>query len=244
MLAPHELKNKAFSKAVRGYNPSEVDDHIEFLIEKYTELYRENAELNRKLRIVGTKLDEIKDEEESIRNTLVGAQKMGEKIIRDANDKADLITGSIKERCDAVIADFKRRMVKEKEEMWLIRTSVLDFKQEVFDIYRKHIEELQSINVNRIEDIVLPNESAIVENILSDVAEAVKNDNAAALMDKESENLNPEAEAVVEEASEAEPVAVAGSAAPVAAEATVANASSADSHEDFFIKSLESLKEE
>lgn len=244
MLAPHELKNKAFSKAVRGYNPSEVDDHIEFLIEKYTELYRENAELNRKLRIVGTKLDEIKDEEESIRNTLVGAQKMGEKIIRDANDKADLITGSIKERCDAVIADFKRRMVKEKEEMWLIRTSVLDFKQEVFDIYRKHIEELQAINVNRIEDIVLPNESAIVENILSDVAEAVKNDNAAALMDKESENLNPEAEAVVEEASEAEPVAVAESAAPVAAEATVANASSADSHEDFFIKSLESLKEE
>lgn len=244
MLAPHELKNKAFSKAVRGYNPSEVDDHIEFLIEKYTELYRENAELNRKLRIVGTKLDEIKDEEESIRNTLVGAQKMGEKIIRDANDKADLITGSIKERCDAVIADFKRRMVKEKEEMWLIRTSVLDFKQEVFDIYRKHIEELQSINVNRIEDIVLPNESAIVENILSDVAEAVKNDNAAALMDKESENLNPEAEAVVEEASEAEPVAVAESAAPVAAEATVANASSADSDEDFFIKSLESLKEE
>lgn len=244
MLAPHELKNKAFSKAVRGYNPSEVDDHIEFLIEKYTELYRENAELNRKLRIVGTKLDEIKDEEESIRNTLVGAQKMGEKIIRDANDKADLITGSIKERCDAVIADFKRRMVKEKEEMWLIRTSVLDFKQEVFDIYRKHIEELQAINVNRIEDIVLPNESAIVENILSDVAEAVKNDNAAALMDKESENLNPEAEAVVEEASEAEPVAVAESAAPVAAEATVANASSADSDEDFFIKSLESLKEE
>lgn len=244
MLAPHELKNKAFSKAVRGYNPSEVDDHIEFLIEKYTELYRENAELNRKLRIVGTKLDEIKDEEESIRNTLVGAQKMGEKIIRDANDKADLITGSIKERCDAVIADFKRRMVKEKEEMWLIRTSVLDFKQEVFDIYRKHIEELQSINVNRIEDIVLPNESAIVENILSDVAEAVKNDNAAALMDKESENLNPEAEAVVEEASEAEPVAVAESATPVAAEATVANASSADSDEDFFIKSLESLKEE
>ncbi len=236
MLAPHELKNKAFSKAVRGYNPSEVDDHIEFLIEKYTELYRENAELNRKLRIVGTKLDEIKDEEESIRNTLVGAQKMGEKIIKDANDKADLITGSIKDRCDAVIADFKRRMVKEKEEMWLIRTSVLDFKQEVFDLYRKQIEELQGINVNRLEDIVLPNESAIVENILSDVADAVKNDNAAALIDKESENLNPEAEAVAEVPVE-EPVAV-----DVKAE-TVPKQGSTNDDEDFFIKSLESLKD-
>lgn len=237
MLAPHELKNKAFSKAVRGYNPAEVDDHIEFLIEKYTELYRENAELNRKLRIVGTKLDEIKDEEESIRATLVGAQKMGEKIVKDATAKAELITGSIKERCDAVIADFKRRMVKEKEEMWAIRTSILDFKQDVFDLYRRHIEELQGINVNRLEDIVLPNESTIVENILSDVAQAVKNDNDAALVDRESEDLNPPADKqeqpAEEEAPKAEP-AVVGAAAE----------EDASDGEDFFIKSLENLKED
>ena len=69
MLAPHELKNKTFGKAVRGYNPNEVDDYIDFLIEKYTELYRENDELERKLKIVVTNLDEIRDEEESIRAT-------------------------------------------------------------------------------------------------------------------------------------------------------------------------------
>lgn len=243
MLAPHELKNKAFSKSVRGYNPSEVDDHIEFLIEKYTELYRENAELNRKLRVVVTKLDEIKDEEESIRSTLVGAQKMGEKIIKDANAKADLITGSIKERCDAVIADFKRRMVKEKEDMWLIRTSILDFKQEVFDLYRKHVEELQAINVNKLEDIVLPNEGAIVETILSDVAEAVKNDNAATLADEEDANLNPTA-------AEEEPVAEEQNAAEETEEAFAEESiiipmedTNVDSDDDFFIKSLEKLKD-
>ena len=77
MLAPHELKNKAFSKSLKGYNAAEVDDYIEFLIEKYTEAYRENSELDRKLRVVVNTLDEIKDEEESIRNTLISAQKMG-----------------------------------------------------------------------------------------------------------------------------------------------------------------------
>jgi len=244
MLAPHELKNKAFSKSVRGYNPAEVDDHIEFLIEKYTELYRENAELNRKLRVVVTKLDEIKDEEESIRSTLVGAQKMGEKIIKDANAKADLITGSIKERCDAVIADFKRRMVKEKEDMWLIRTSILDFKQEVFDLYRKHVEELQAINVNKLEDIVLPNEGAIVETILSDVAEAVKNDNAATLADEEDANLNPttaEEEPVAEEQSVTEETEDGFAEESIILPMEDTNV---DSDDDFFIKSLEKLKED
>ena len=38
MIAPHELKNKEFSKSLRGYSTVEVDEHIAFLIEKYTEL--------------------------------------------------------------------------------------------------------------------------------------------------------------------------------------------------------------
>lgn len=228
MLAPHELKNKAFSKAVRGYSPAEVDDHIEFLIEKYTELYRENAELNRKLGIVVTKLDEIQEEEASIRSTLVSAQKMGEKIIKDATDKADLITDSIKDRCEAVIVDFKRRMVAEKEELWKLRTGVLDFKQEIFELYRKHIEELQGISVNSLEEIVLPNESAIVETILSDVAEAVKSDSIESRKEAEQDNLNP-VTPVEEETKDDDAVIPA-----------VTPASAVD--DDFFIKSLEESK--
>ena len=94
MLAPHELKSKSFSKSLKGYNPSEVDDYIEFLIDKYTELYRENSELERKLRIVVTNFDEIRDEEEAIRSTLLKSQKLGEKIIRDANERAAIQYGT------------------------------------------------------------------------------------------------------------------------------------------------------
>ncbi len=174
MLAPHELKNKSFSKSLKGYNTSEVDEYIEFLIEKYTEAYKENNELERKLRIVVNNLDEIKDEEESIRNTLISAQKMGEKIIRDANERADIITGAIKDRCDSIIAEFKEQLQKEKEEMWTIRTRILDFKKDVFDLYRKHIEELKNLSVNEIEEIVLPNEDAIVSNIFTEVKNTIE----------------------------------------------------------------------
>lgn len=174
MLAPHELKNKSFSKSFKGYNPAEVDEYIEFLIEKYTEAYKENNELERKLRIVVNNLDEIKEEEESIRNTLISAQKMGEKIIRDANERADIITSAIKDRCDAIIAEFKEQLKKEKEEMWTIRTRILDFKKNVFDLYRKHIEELTNLSVNEIEDIVLPDEDAIVSSIFTDVKSTIE----------------------------------------------------------------------
>lgn len=174
MLAPHELKNKTFGKAVRGYNPNEVDDYIDFLIEKYTELYRENDELERKLKIVVTNLDEIRDEEESIRATLVKAQQLGEKIVREANEKADAITDSIKTRCEAIITDFRKQYSAERKEVWQLRNTVLDFKKNVYELYRDHIEELQSISVNELEQLVIPEDTEVVGRILSDVKEAVQ----------------------------------------------------------------------
>ena len=165
MLAPHELKNKTFGKAVRGYNPNEVDDYIDFLIEKYTELYRENDELERKLKIVVTNLDEIRDEEESSRATLVKAQQLGEKIVREANEKADAITDSIKTRCEAIITDFRKQYSAERK-------------------------ELQSISVNELEQLVIPEDTEVVGRILSDVKEAVQTQVDAGEDIKREQDLN------------------------------------------------------
>lgn len=174
MLAPHELKNKTFTRSLKGYNPAEVDEYIRFLLDKYAEAYKENNELDRKLRVVVTNLDEIKDEEESIRSTLISAQKMAEKIIRDANERADVITGAIKDRCDAVIEEFREQLRTEKEEMWELRTRVVEFKKELFDRYREHLEQVREISVNELDEIVLPDEDVVAAQIFRDVKQGVE----------------------------------------------------------------------
>ncbi len=200
MLAPHELKNKPFSKSIKGYNPAEVDEYIEFLIGKYTEVYRENNELERKLHVVVTNLDEIKDEEESIRSTLISAQKMADKIVKDATDRADVITGAIKERCDAVIAEFKEQLKAEKEEMWELRARIVDFKKQLFDLYRGHIESIKNVSVNEIDEIVLPEEDAVVARIFTDVKQGIEESDTEAkkaakdeLEEEKSFTLTPDA---------------------------------------------------
>ena len=191
MLAPHELKNKQFGRTFKGYNPQEVDEYLAFVLEKYTELYRENNELERKLRIVVTNLDEIKDEEESIRSTLISAQKMAEKIIADANDRADVITGAIKDRCDAVIAEFRQQLQAEKEKAWVMRTRIIDFKKSVYELYGKHIAELKDLSVNEIEDIVLPNDDALIAGIFTDVKGRIEEETARRKSERELKNEEP-----------------------------------------------------
>ncbi|MBQ8895281.1 MAG: DivIVA domain-containing protein [Clostridia bacterium] len=209
MLAPHELKNKQFQKTFKGYNPQEVDEYLEFVLEKYTELYRENNELERKLRIVVTNLDEIKDEEESIRSTLISAQKMAEKIIADANDRADIITGAIKDRCDGVIAEFRQQLQAEKEKAWIMRTRIIDFKKSVYELYGKHIAELKDLSVNEIEDIVLPNEDALIAGIFTDVKGRIEEETERRKNARELKNEEPPYSDIAEDDSNAQEIATA-----------------------------------
>lgn len=225
MLAPHELKNKQFQKTFKGYNPQEVDEYIEFLLEKYTEAYRENNELERKLRIVVTNLDEIKDEEESIRSTLIAAQKMAEKITSDAEERASVITGAIKDRCDAVIAEFRQQLQAEKEKAWIMRTRIIDFKKQLYELYGSHIAELKDLSVNEIEDIVLPDDDAIVAGIFTDVKSKIEEETARRKSVKElkAEEVTSIAEAVAEEEAKAAEEAKAEEAKKAAAAEATAN---------------------
>lgn len=48
MLPPHEIKAKDFTHAIRGYSAEEVDEYADFVLKKYTELYRETVRLKQK----------------------------------------------------------------------------------------------------------------------------------------------------------------------------------------------------
>ncbi len=173
MLAPHELKNTEFSKSLRGYSTVEVDEHIEFLIEKYTELYRLNDELEKKLRITEAQLDALKAEEDSIKSTLVNAQKASTRIINEANERADVIMRSAKNSCDRMIAELKANVVKENERLRDAQRETASFKAALFEAYRDHIAGIEKIVPGiRIEN----NDEKIAEKLSGEVMERIRQD--------------------------------------------------------------------
>ena len=152
MLAPHELKNAEFSKSLRGYSTVEVDEHIDFLIEKYTELYRLNDELEKKLRITEAQLDALKAEEESIKITLVNAQKASSRIINEANERADVIMRSAKNSCDKLLNDFSERIEEENDRLIEAQRQTEAFKAAIFKAYHEHIAGLEKISTDMKAD--------------------------------------------------------------------------------------------
>ena len=154
MLPPHELKNKSFSKSLRGYNPVEVDEYIDFLIEKYTELYRENDELEHKLKAAAARLDELKNDEEYIRSTLVDAKRAANKIKSDAEDRAEEIVRSAKASCNTILSDFNDKIEYGRETLAELQRDAFALKRELFERYSEHIQIIEKLTEGIDEDSI------------------------------------------------------------------------------------------
>lgn len=88
MITPQQIDQISFSQTRHGYDMEQVDKILEPLTEDYVTLYKENALLKSKLRVLVGKLEEFrkngvvgKDAEES-------AKRSAEKLIQDAKAQA------------------------------------------------------------------------------------------------------------------------------------------------------------
>ena len=146
MLPPYELHNKPFKTALKGYNATEVDEHLEFVINKYTELYRAYNDLERRLTSSEAELERFRKNEDAIRRALVNAQNAGTRIMREAGDRSQLILESTKDNCKKILADFDAEIQQKQDTLQALKTQVFEFKSRMFSLYQKHIEFLEAIS--------------------------------------------------------------------------------------------------
>ena len=90
MFTPQQIDQISFSqarKAKEGYNMDEVDAFLEPLTEDYVTLYKENALLKSKMRVLVGKLEEYRKNEATMKDAVVNAQRSADQMIREAEAK-------------------------------------------------------------------------------------------------------------------------------------------------------------
>ncbi len=88
MFTPQQIEQVCFTKATfGGYKMEEVDEFLEPLTEDYVTLYKENALLKSKMRVLVGKLEEYRKNEAAMKDAVVNAQKTCDKMVREAEAK-------------------------------------------------------------------------------------------------------------------------------------------------------------
>ena len=115
MMTPQEAASSTFPKAtLGGYNMAAVDVFLDKLTEDYTTLYKENAALKAKIKVLVDKMEEYHAMEDTMRSTLLTAQKMANTMVSEAEQKSAALVADGEEAARKRIAELKDEVAAEE----------------------------------------------------------------------------------------------------------------------------------
>lgn len=123
MFTPQQIDQISFNRvAFGGYDIQAVDEFLEPLTEDYITLYKENALLKSKMKVLVSKLEEYRKNEASMKDAIVNAQKTCDMMVKEAEAKctqmltdANAAAAENAKNADALIAAENARVEEAKK---------------------------------------------------------------------------------------------------------------------------------
>lgn len=156
MISASDIRERKFEKAAFGYKQEEIDDFLAELISEFEELDAEREDLHSKIQILADKVREYRQDEDALKDALLGAQKQGHKVVAEAQEKADEIIAQAEEKAkilldeatvqhEAAMEKNRAEIAKEKENLIEAQKQVSEFKKSLFDMYKTHLEMISAM---------------------------------------------------------------------------------------------------
>ncbi len=150
MFTPQQIDQISFSRATfGGYDMQSVDEFLEPLTEDYITLYKENALLKSKMKVLVSKLEEYRNNESSMKDAIVNAQKTCDMMVKEAEAKctqmlndANAAAAENAKNADSLIAAENARV----EEARKAATAKIDELQEQIRACLKALDRIKEAN--------------------------------------------------------------------------------------------------
>ncbi len=147
MLTIDEIKNISFRKATLsgGYRAEDVDAFIDEVISSFEQLKKEKTNLVHKIDRLATRLEEYREDEETVRNALLTSQKMSDACVKEAREKAARIIRDAEEKAQELVSEANKMTVYEKEHYLQLQTDAVNLRNELIELYSKHIKSIDDL---------------------------------------------------------------------------------------------------
>ena len=146
MFTPQEIQEKTFIKAVfGGYDMQTVDEFLEPLTEDYITLYKENAVLKSKMKILEEKLEEYRSQEQSMRKAILSAQRTADAMVAEAEKKCARLMNEAENTAQTKSVNADEIVAQEEERINNAKQTALSFIENVERDIRGHLELLEKL---------------------------------------------------------------------------------------------------
>ena len=227
MLTPQEVSGRAFSKAAfGGYNMAMVDEFLDELTDDYTSLYKENAALKAKLKVLVDKVEEYRATEDSMRAALLTAQRMANTMVEEAEEKKKAMLAGAEDEARTKIGALQSDVELEQRRLNAAKAATAEFLQKTRELAQAQLalierapdltpeeiaggektEQKTEADVNAIEEKILASFHPAAEEAAPEKAQETapaEEQSAPKAEEPKAEKLEPDDSPFVETASHA-----------------------------------------
>lgn len=139
-ITPIDIQQKRFHVTFRGYERTEVETFLDQVREEMEALMREVTELREFRQVYDDRLGEVRQKEETIKNTMVMTQKLMEDQKDNARREAALVIKDAEIRSQQIVGSVHEQKVKLEAELQNLKRMRHHFLEDVKKVVQMHLE--------------------------------------------------------------------------------------------------------
>jgi cell division initiation protein len=139
-ITPLDIQQKRFHTGFRGYDRGEVETFLDLVREDMELLLREVTELREFRQAYEDRLHELREKEETVKNTMIMTQKMAEDLKENARKEALLLVKDAELRGQQTTVNAQQEKARIEAELLELRRRKHHFLQDIKKVVQMHLE--------------------------------------------------------------------------------------------------------
>ena len=139
-VTPLDIQQKRFHLGFRGYDRNEVDEFLESVRDEMETLVREVTELREFRQTYEERMQEFRDREETLKNTMLTTQKVAEDMKENARKEAALVIKDAELRARQILERSQEERAKLDADILDLRRRKHHFLQDMKKVIQMHLE--------------------------------------------------------------------------------------------------------
>lgn len=144
--SPLDLRSQAFNKKMRGYHPDEVHAFLDSLAAELEEHLKQHDALFEKYRLLESQVYEYRQMENTLRETLMAAQRASAEMRENAKKEAELLIQQAQVEAQRLINQTQQHLSsarKELADLYHLKRNFLTQFRALVDAHRVMLEDLE-----------------------------------------------------------------------------------------------------
>jgi cell division initiation protein len=145
-VTPLDIRQKQFGSKWRGADPKEIEAFLELLAQELEDVIRENIALKDEMKRKNARIEEYRDREKTLQETMITAQRVTDDLKEAAKRSAEVIVSQAELQAEKIVAGAHSRMIQILDEIGELKRqrsqltsgirSLLDAELKLLDVFK------------------------------------------------------------------------------------------------------------